>query len=83
MINLTTPECICSTKRLPLVQTVDFFTPIVDDPATFGEVTAANSLSDIYAMGGKPITALAVACYPSKGDAETLEQIMRGGAGPR
>ena len=62
-----------------LVQTVDFFTPIVDDPATFGEVTAANSLSDIYAMGGKPITALAVACYPSKGDAETLEQIMRGG----
>ena len=62
-----------------LVQTVDFFTPIVDDPATFGEVTAANSLSDIYAMGGKPITALAVACYPSKGDAEILEQIMRGG----
>ena len=62
-----------------LVQTVDFFTPIVDDPATFGEVTAANSLSDIYALGGKPITALAVACYPSKGDAETLEQIMRGG----
>ena len=62
-----------------LVQTVDFFTPIVDDPATFGEVTAANSLSDIYAMGGKPITALAVACYPAKGDPETLEQIMRGG----
>ena len=62
-----------------LVQTVDFFTPIVDDPATFGEVTAANSLSDIYAMGGKPITALAIACYPAKGDPETLEQIMRGG----
>ena len=62
-----------------LVQTVDFFTPIVDDPATFGEVTAANSLSDIYAMGGKPITALAVSCYPAKGDPETLEQIMRGG----
>ena len=64
---------------MALVETVDFFTPIVDDPATFGQVTAANSLSDVYAMGGKPITALAVACYPAKGDAEVLEQIMRGG----
>ena len=64
---------------MALVETVDFFTPIVDDPATFGQVTAANSLSDVYAMGGKPITALAVACYPGKGDSEVLEQIMRGG----
>ena len=64
---------------MALVETVDFFTPIVDDPATFGQVTAANSLSDVYAMGGRPITALAVACYPAKGDPEVLEQIMRGG----
>lgn len=62
-----------------LVETVDFFTPIVDDPETFGEVAAANSLSDVYAMGGKPITALAVVCYPAKGDPDVLEQIMRGG----
>ena len=66
-------------EGMALVETVDFFTPIVDDPATFGQVTAANSLSDVYAMGGKPITALAVACYPAKGDPEVLEQIMRGG----
>ena len=64
---------------MALVETVDFFTPVVDDPATFGQVAAANSLSDVYAMGGKPITALAVACYPGKGDPEVLEQIMRGG----
>ena len=62
-----------------LVETVDFFTPIVDDPATFGAIAAANALSDVYAMGGKPITALAVACYPSNGDADVLEQIMAGG----
>ena len=64
---------------MALVETVDFFTPVVDDPATFGQVAAANSLSDVYAMGGKPITALAVACYPGKGDPEVFEQIMRGG----
>ncbi len=62
-----------------LVETVDFFTPIVDDPATFGAIAAANALSDVYAMGGRPITALAVACYPSKGDPDILEQIMAGG----
>lgn len=62
-----------------LVETVDFFTPIVDDPETFGQVAAANSLSDIYAMGAKPITALAVTCFPAKGDPDVLEQIMRGG----
>lgn len=63
-----------------LVQTLDFFTPIVDDPFTYGSIAAANSLSDVYAMGGKPITALAIACFPEKGiDLEVLVQIMRGG----
>lgn len=62
-----------------LVQTVDFFTPVVDDPTTFGAVAAANALSDVYAMGGKPITALAITCYPSNGDPEVLEQVMAGG----
>ncbi len=50
------------TKDLALVQTVDFFTPIVDDPAQFGQVAAANSLSDVYAMGGRPISALTISC---------------------
>ena len=62
-----------------LVQTVDFFTPIVDDPYTFGEIAATNSLSDIYAMGGRPITALALVCYPEKADLEVLERILAGG----
>jgi selenide, water dikinase len=62
-----------------LVQTVDFFTPIVDDPYTFGEIAAANSLSDIYAMGARPLTALALVCFPEKGDLEVLEQILAGG----
>jgi selenide,water dikinase len=62
-----------------LVQTVDFFTPIVDDPHTFGQIAAANSLSDIYAMGARPLTALALVCFPEKGDLEVLEQILAGG----
>jgi selenide, water dikinase len=62
-----------------LVQTVDFFTPIVDDPYTFGEIAATNSLSDIYAMGGHPLTALALVCFPEKGDLEILERILAGG----
>jgi selenide, water dikinase len=62
-----------------LVQTVDFFTPIVDDPFTFGQIAATNSLSDVYAMGGKPITALAVVCFPEKGDLAILERILAGG----
>jgi selenide, water dikinase len=62
-----------------LVQTVDFFTPIVDDPYTFGQVAATNALSDVYAMGGKPLTALALVCFPEKGDLEILEQILAGG----
>jgi selenide, water dikinase len=62
-----------------LVQTVDFFTPIVDDPYIFGQIAATNSLSDIYAMGGKPLTALALVCFPEKGDLEILERILAGG----
>src|SRR5882762_3095822 len=67
------PECA-------LVQTVDFFTPIVDDPYTFGAIAAANSLSDVYAMGGKPISALSLLAYPANGDLDDLEQILKGGA---
>jgi selenide, water dikinase len=65
--------------EMALVQTVDFFTPIVDDPHTFGQIAAANSLSDIYAMGGKPISALSIVGFPDKGEPEILEQILRGG----
>ncbi len=62
-----------------LVQTVDFFTPVVDDPYTFGQIAATNSLSDVYAMGGKPLTALALVCFPDKADLEILERILAGG----
>jgi len=68
------------TPELALVQTVDFFTPIVDDPYTFGAIAAANSLSDVYAMGGRPISALSIVAYPAKGDVADLEQILKGGA---
>lgn len=67
------PECA-------LVQTIDFFTPIVDDPRTFGRIAAANALSDIYAMGGRPLTALTVLCYPQEGDLDDLKEILHGGA---
>jgi selenide, water dikinase len=66
-------------RDLALVQTVDFFTPLVDDPFTFGEIAATNALSDIYAMGGRPLTALSIVCFPPDGDLDVLEQIMRGG----
>lgn len=62
-----------------LVQTVDFFTPMVDDPWTFGQIAAANALSDVYAMGGSPLTALAIVCFPQDGDFDVLGQILRGG----
>jgi selenide,water dikinase len=62
-----------------LVQTVDFFTPIVDDPYTFGQIAATNSLSDVYAMGGRPMTSLAMVCFPEKGDLAILERILAGG----
>ena len=68
-----TPECA-------LVQTVDFFTPIVDDPYTYGAIAAANALSDVYAMGGAPLTALSILAYPAAGDVEDLVQILQGGA---
>jgi selenide,water dikinase len=62
-----------------LVQTVDFFTPIVDDPFLFGQIAAANALSDVYAMGGQPVSALSLVGFPEKGDTDILEQIIRGG----
>jgi selenide,water dikinase len=62
-----------------LVQTVDFFTPVVDDPYTFGQIAATNSLSDVYAMGGKPLTSLALVCFPEKADLAILERILSGG----
>jgi selenide, water dikinase len=65
--------------HLALVQTVDFFTPIVDDPQLFGAIAAANALSDVYAMGGRPISSLSVVGFPERGDPEILEQIIRGG----
>jgi len=62
-----------------LVQTVDFFTPIVDDPYTFGQIAATNALSDVYAMGGRPLTSLALVCFPDKTDLGILERILAGG----
>ncbi len=62
-----------------LVQTVDFFTPVVDDPYTFGQIAATNALSDVYAMGGCPLSALAIVCFPEKEDTAILEQILSGG----
>lgn len=68
-------------EDLALIQTLDFFTPIVDDPYLFGQVAAANALSDIYAMGGRPLTAMNVVCFPTKKvDVEVLGEILRGGA---
>ena len=67
------------SDKLALVHTVDFFTPIVDDPFTFGQIAATNSLSDVYAMGGRPLNALAMVCFPEKGDLAILEQILAGG----
>ena len=67
------------SEELALVQTVDFFTPIVDDPFSFGQIAAANALSDVYAMGGRPISALSIVAFPEKGDIDLLEQILRGG----
>ena len=65
---------------LALVQTVDFLTPMVDDPFTFGAIAAANALSDVYAMGGRPVSALTIVAFPGKGDPAILEAILRGGA---
>lgn len=62
-----------------LVQTVDFFTPVADDPEVYGRVAAINSLNDVYAMGGTPISALSIVCYPQKGDWDVLAKILLGG----
>jgi selenide, water dikinase len=67
------------SEKLALVQTVDFFTPIVDDPNLFGQIAAANALSDVYAMGGRPISSLSIVGFPEKGQVEILEEIIRGG----
>jgi len=65
---------------LAIIQTVDFFTPIVDDPYDFGQIAAANALSDVYAMGGKPLTAMNIVCFPAKHmDISVLKDILRGG----
>lgn len=65
---------------LALVQTVDFFTPIVDDPFTFGQIAVTNALNDVYAMGGKPITAMNIVCFPIKTmDKNILREVLRGG----
>jgi len=68
------------SDELAIIQTVDFFTPIVDDPYTFGQIAAANALSDVYAMGGKPLTAMNVVCFPAKTmDIGLLNKILMGG----
>ncbi len=67
------------TPEIAIVQTVDFFTPVVDDPYVFGQIAATNALSDVYAMGGKPLTSLALVCFPDKADIEILERILAGG----
>ncbi len=64
---------------LAMVLTVEFFTPMVDDPYTYGQIAATNALSDVYAMGGKPVTALSMLCFPQDGDLDVLERIMLGG----
>jgi len=66
-------------EGLALVQTVDFFTPIVDDPHLFGQIAAANALSDVYAMGGRPVSSLSIVGFPEKGDPAILEEIICGG----
>lgn len=67
------------TNDIALVQTVDFFTPIADEPEIYGQIAAINSLNDIYAMGATPLTALSIVCYPQKGDWEILGEILLGG----
>ena len=68
------------TDDIALVQTVDFFPPMVDDPYTFGQIAAANALSDVYAMGGEVKTALNLVCFPESMDLNVLGEILRGGA---
>lgn len=68
------------SEDLAIIQTVDFFTPIVDDPYDFGQIAVANALSDVYTMGGKPLTALNIVCFPVKSlDISILKAILKGG----
>ena len=75
----TMREFFALRTRLALVQTVDFFPPVADDPEIYGQVAAINSLNDVYAMGGTPLTALSIVCYPQKGDWDILGKILAGG----
>ncbi len=68
------------SEELALIQTTDFFTPVVDDPFTYGLIAATNSLSDVYAMGGKPINALNIVAFPQKENLSILKEILAGGA---
>ncbi len=63
-----------------IVQTIDFFTPIVDDPYTYGAIAAANAMSDVYAMGGEVVLALNIACFPASLPPAVITEILRGGA---
>jgi selenide,water dikinase len=84
LVGLETPDdagVYVLNGEFALIQTLDFFTPIVDDPYDYGQIAAANSLSDVYAMGGDPITAMNIVCFPMGViDAEVLVAILRGGA---
>ncbi|OJT83239.1 selenide, water dikinase SelD, partial [Clostridioides difficile] len=64
---------------MALIQTLDFFTPMVDDPYVFGQIAASNSLSDVYAMGGKPLVAMNIVCFPSCHDMDVLAEILKVG----
>ncbi len=82
LVGLTAPDdagVFQLSEELALVQTVDFFTPIVDDPYHFGEIAAANALSDIYAMGGRPLTAMNIVCFPCASGLDMLAEILSGG----
>ncbi len=83
LVGLDSADDACVYKlneQLALIQTVDFFTPVVDDPYLFGQIAAANAISDVYAMGGKPITAMNIVGFPSCLDNDILVEILRGGA---
>lgn len=79
VVELGRAEGLPTGVRLHLVQTVDFFPPVVDDPASYGAIAAANALSDVYAMGGRPISALCLAAFPREFPPEWTEAILRGG----
>ncbi len=82
LVGLTAPDdagVFRLSDELALVQTVDFFTPVVDDPYRFGQIAAANAMSDIYAMGGRPLTAMNIVCFPCAGGLDILAEILSGG----